>query len=109
MRRNELLLTMMVALGVVLTAYTLYRQEPFDCTQPLFSENSSCSAQGSTCVALPDKNGLSGLWDYIMVVNGPAKNKGAASDCASPTPCKAPATTVFGTDSATEPLIPTGE
>ena len=109
MRRNELLLTGLMALGIALTAFTLYQQEPFDCTQPLFSEHSSCSTQGSTCVALPDKNGMSGLWDYIMVVNSPTKQKGEAADCTTPTPCKTPTTDVFNTDSATEPLIPTGE
>ncbi|HAA13959.1 MAG TPA: hypothetical protein DCE41_20640 [Cytophagales bacterium] len=106
MRRNEILLLGMVALGLVFTAFTLYQQEPFDCTQPLFSETSSCSVAGTACVALPDKYGLSGLWDFVLVADG-KKKKGSA--CAPPPSAPTPGTALFAVDSATGPLIPAGE
>ena len=65
MNTREMVFSIVVVAGLLTTGNVFLRQNSFDCYQPLFSNQSSCSLNGGSCIKLQAKAGVFGLWDQF--------------------------------------------
>ena len=65
MTRNEVVIVLLVAISLILTIAALTRESTFDCRQSWFSDSSSCSVSGGSCISTPVRAGIPGLWNYF--------------------------------------------
>lgn len=65
MNKRELSLMLLVLIGLILTGFTLVDRSTYDCTQPLFSNQSSCSIVKGSCVKIHSSAGFVGLWSSL--------------------------------------------
>ena len=63
MTRSELVISVLVVTGLILTTVAFTQESTFDCRQSWFSGSSSCSVSGGSCVSTPIRAGIPGLWD----------------------------------------------
>jgi len=65
MNSKEVIFAILVVGGLLLTGNVFLKQNSFDCYQPLFSDQSSCSLENGSCIKMQVKSGAFGLWDQL--------------------------------------------
>jgi len=83
MNKRELILAFLVTASLIFTIDFLSRDMLFDCTQPLFSNSSSCSLAGGACVNRQIKGGFTGLFSHFT--NSASHTENEKSGCKSKT------------------------
>lgn len=68
MNKRELSLTLLVVVGLVFTGFTFVNRTTYDCVQPMFSIQSSCSLFGGSCISTHSTAGFNGLWDNFKSI-----------------------------------------
>lgn len=82
MNSKELIFSVLVVAGLLFTGSTFLKQNSFDCYQPIFSNRSSCSLVGGSCIKFQAKAGAFGLWDQFNNLIIQYKEEGIRIQCA---------------------------
>ena len=65
MNSKEVIFSALVVVGLLFTGSTFFKKNSFDCYQTMFSNQSSCSLEGGSCIKIQAKAGAFGLWDQF--------------------------------------------
>ena len=82
MNSKEVIFSILVVGGLLFTGNAFLKQSSFDCYQPLFSNQSSCSLEGGSCINLQFKSGAFGLWDQFKNLVFENTDEGIRIKCA---------------------------